>query len=162
MKAQFLPLFNVNLSQPQLKSTSTQFQLKFYSTSSQPLPQPSLNSTLTSTQPQLNLNFNLNLNLNSNSTLISTQYGCDIKATQSCAGIIYYRKFCPIAGNSEQYTFQQIEVRLQIVNRYVTIAHEKPLHMKKRMIYTHFFSSFILKVFEFITGNFLDEVLSNT
>ena len=54
MKAQFLPLFNVNLSQPQLKSTSTRFQLNFDSTSSQPQPQPNLNSTstLTSSQPQ--------------------------------------------------------------------------------------------------------------
>ena len=90
MKAQFLPLFNVNLSQPQLKSTSTQFQLNFDSTSSQPQPQPQPNlnstSTLTSTQPQFQPQFqpqlNLNLNLNLNST--STQYGCDIKATQSC------------------------------------------------------------------------------
>ena len=66
-KAQLLPLFNVNLSQPQLNSTSTQFQLNFDSTSCQP-----------------HFNLSLNINLNSNSTLTSTQYGCDIKATQSC------------------------------------------------------------------------------
>ena len=30
MKAQFLPLFNVNLSQLQLNSTLTQFQLNFH------------------------------------------------------------------------------------------------------------------------------------
>ena len=72
-KAQFLPLFNVNLSQPQLNSTSTQFQLNFDSTSLQP-------------QPQINLS--LNINLNSTSTLTSTQYGCDIKATQSCTFFI--------------------------------------------------------------------------
>ena len=67
MKAQFLPLFNVNLSQPQLNSTSTQFQLNFNSTSSQPY-----------------FNLSLNINLNSTSILSSTQYGCDIKATQPC------------------------------------------------------------------------------
>ena len=61
MKAQFLPLFNSNLSQPQLNSTST--QLNFDSTSQEPKSQ---------------------INLNSTSTLTSTQYGCDIKATQSC------------------------------------------------------------------------------
>ena len=61
MKAQFLPLLNDNLSQPQLNSTSTQFQINFDSISYQP-----------------------HFNLNSTSTLTSTQYGCDIKATQSC------------------------------------------------------------------------------
>ena len=50
MKAQFLPLFNVNLSQLQLNSTSTQFQLNFNSTSS---------------QAHFNLSLNINLNLNS-------------------------------------------------------------------------------------------------
>ena len=35
-KAQFLPLFKVNLFKPQLKSTSTQFQLNFKSSSFQP------------------------------------------------------------------------------------------------------------------------------
>ena len=69
MKAQFLPVFNVNLSEPQLNSTSTQCQLNFDSTSLQP-------------QPQINLSLNINLNLTS--TLVSTQYGCVIKATQSC------------------------------------------------------------------------------
>ena len=64
-KAQLLSLFNVNLYQPQLNSTSTQFQRNFNSTSSHP-------------QPQINLSININLK----ST--STQYGCDIKATQSC------------------------------------------------------------------------------
>ena len=49
---------------------ATQFQLNFDSTSFQP-------------QPQINLS--LNINLNSTSTLTSTQYGCDIKATQSCS-----------------------------------------------------------------------------
>ena len=59
MKAQFLPLFNVNLSQLQLNLNS--IQLNFNSASSQP---------------------HFNLKLNSTTTL--TQYGCDIKATQSC------------------------------------------------------------------------------
>ena len=68
-KAQFLPLFNVNLSQPQLNSISTKLQLNLISTSFQ-------------WQPQFNLS--LNINLNSTSTLTSTQYGCGIKATQSC------------------------------------------------------------------------------
>ena len=67
MKAQFLPLFNVNLSQLQLNSTLTQF----------PLP---LNLISTSFQPQVQIN----LSLKSTSTITSTQYGCDIKATQSC------------------------------------------------------------------------------
>ena len=58
MKAQFI-----------LNSASTQIQLNFDSTSLQP-------------QPQINLSFNINLN--STSTLTSTQYGSDIKATQSC------------------------------------------------------------------------------
>ena len=69
MKAQFLPLFNVNSSQPQLNSISTKLQLNLISTSFQ-------------WQPQFNLS--LNINLNSTSTLISTQYDCGIKATQSC------------------------------------------------------------------------------
>ena len=30
------------------------------------------------------VNLSLNINLNSTSTITSTQYGCDIKATQSC------------------------------------------------------------------------------
>ena len=68
MKAQFLPLFNVNLSQLQLNSTSTQFQLNFHSISS---------------QPYLNLRFKSTSASISTSTLASTQYGCDIKATQS-------------------------------------------------------------------------------
>jgi len=72
MKAQFLPLFNVNLSQPQLNSTSTLFQLNFDSTS---------------LEPQSEINLSLNINFNSISTLTSTQYGCDIKATQSCLDI---------------------------------------------------------------------------
>ena len=57
ISAQFLPLFNFNLSQPQLN--------------------------LISTKLQLNLSLNINLNLNHNST--STQYGCDIKTAQSCS-----------------------------------------------------------------------------
>ena len=52
-----------------INSTSTQFQLNLDSTSSQP-------------QPQINISLNINLNLTL--TLASTQYGCDIKATQSC------------------------------------------------------------------------------
>ena len=36
------------------------------------------------TKQQNNLNFSININLNSTSTITSTQYGCDIKATQSC------------------------------------------------------------------------------
>ena len=69
MEAQLLPLYNVNLSQPQLNSTSTLFQLNFDSTS---------------LEPQSEINLSLNINFNSISTLTSTQYGCDIKATQSC------------------------------------------------------------------------------
>ena len=57
IKAQFLPLFNVNLSHPQLNSTSTQFQLDFDSTSYQPQINISFYINLT----QLNLNLNLNL-----------------------------------------------------------------------------------------------------
>ena len=56
-KGRFLPLFNVNLSQPQLNSTPTQFQLNFDSTLSQP-------------------HFNLSLK--------SISDECVIKATQSC------------------------------------------------------------------------------
>ena len=74
MKAQFLPLFNVNLSQLQLNSISTKLRLNFISTSF---------------QPQVQINLSLNINLNSTSTITSTQYGCDIKATQSC----YQKKF---------------------------------------------------------------------
>ena len=51
MKAQLLPLFSVNLSQPLLNSTSTQFQRNFKSTLFQPPPQYQL---------QLNLNLYLN------------------------------------------------------------------------------------------------------
>ena len=75
MKAQFLPLFNVNLSQPQLNSTSTQFQLNFEKTSSQ----PHFNDSLKSTSASI-----------STSTLTSTQYGCDIKAIQSCYLLFYH------------------------------------------------------------------------
>ena len=49
MKAQFLPLFNVNLSQLQLNSISTKLPLNLISTSDSNQP-----------QPQLNLNHNLN------------------------------------------------------------------------------------------------------
>ena len=66
IKAQFHPLFNVNFSQLQLNSTSAQFQLNFHSISSQP-------------------QIKINLSLNSTATITSTQYGCDIKATQSCS-----------------------------------------------------------------------------
>ena len=61
------------LSQHQLNlaSISTKLRLNIISTSLQP-------------QPQINLNLNINLNSTSTSTLTSTQYGCDIKATQSC------------------------------------------------------------------------------
>ena len=69
MKAQFFPLFNVNLSQLQLKSTSTQFQLNFQSISS---------------QLHINLRFKSTSASISTSTITSTQNGCDIKATQSC------------------------------------------------------------------------------
>ena len=69
MKAQFLPLFNINLSQPKLNSISTKLRLNF---------------TSTSFQPQVQINLSLNINLNSTSTITSAQYGCDIKATQSC------------------------------------------------------------------------------
>ena len=46
-----------------LNSNSTQFQLNFHSISSQPY---------------------FNFRFKSTSTITSTQYGCDIKATQSC------------------------------------------------------------------------------
>ena len=75
-KAQFLPLFNINLFQLQLNSTSTQFQLNFNSTSC-----PS------------HCNLSLNNSLNSTLTLTSTQYDCDIKETQSC-----FPKFCNIVN----------------------------------------------------------------
>ena len=65
IKAQCLPLFNVNLSQPQLNSTLTQFQLNF--DSSQPLFNLILKSASASNQPQPQYQpqFNLNLYLNS-------------------------------------------------------------------------------------------------
>ena len=69
MKAKFLPLFNVNLSQLNLNSVSTKLWLNLISTSF---------------QPQVQINLSLNINLNSTSTLTSTQNGSDIKATQSC------------------------------------------------------------------------------
>ena len=85
-KAQFLPLFSVNLSQPQLNSISTKLRLNLMSTSFQPQPQIKLSLKLTSAskqhQPQVNIS--LNINLNSTSTITSTQYDCDTKATQSC------------------------------------------------------------------------------
>ena len=64
-------------SNPSPTPTSTQFQLNFHSTSSQHNIKP---------QPQINLT--LNINVNSTSTLTLTQYGCDIKATQSCSDVI--------------------------------------------------------------------------
>ena len=69
MKAQFLPLFNVNLSQLNLNSISTKFPLN----SSQPHFNPKFKSTSASISTSTKT-----------STLTSTQYGCDIKATQSC------------------------------------------------------------------------------
>ena len=53
-----------------------------------------MNFDLTSLQPQPQINLNLNINLNP--TLTSIQYGCDIKATQSCYNIDgdYQTKFC--------------------------------------------------------------------
>ena len=57
------PYFFLYSMSTYLNPNSAQFQLNFDSTSFQPQPQ---------------------INLNSNSTLTSTQYGCDIKATQSC------------------------------------------------------------------------------
>ena len=69
MKVQFLHLFNVNLSQLNLNSSSTKLRLNLISTSF---------------QPKVQINFSLNINLNSTSTITSTQYGCDIKATQFC------------------------------------------------------------------------------
>ena len=56
----------------QLISSPTQFNLEQISNK--------LQLRLISTQPQINLSVNINLN----STLTSTQYGCDIKATPSC------------------------------------------------------------------------------
>ena len=61
MKAQFLHSLNVNLSQPQLNSTSTQFQLNFNST----LSKPHFNLGLKSTLAPISTTTNLNLNLNS-------------------------------------------------------------------------------------------------
>ena len=55
-KGQFLPLFNINLSQPQVNSTSTQFQLNFDSTSCQPHFHSASNQPQPQYQSQLNLN----------------------------------------------------------------------------------------------------------
>ena len=60
--------------QCQLISTPTQLNLSSIST------KPPLNLISTSFQPQVQIN----PSLNSTSTITSTQYGCDIKATQSC------------------------------------------------------------------------------
>ena len=60
-------------SNPSPTPTSTQFQLNFHSTSSQH-----------NIKPQLQINLSLNINVNLTSTLTLTQYGCDIKETQSC------------------------------------------------------------------------------
>ena len=75
MKAKFLPLFNVNLYQPQLTLNSISTKLQF-----------NLISTSLQLQPKINLS--ININLNSTLILTSTQYGCDIKATQSCVFIV--------------------------------------------------------------------------
>ena len=77
MKSQFLPLFNVNLSQLQLNSISTKLPLNLISTLFQPQAQ---------------------INLNSTTTITSTQYGCDIKATQSCS--IYILMFKRVYNES--------------------------------------------------------------
>ena len=71
-------------------STSTQPQLnlnhKSITTSASTQTQPKVNLNLKSNpgSSQLQLNFSLNISLSSTSTITSTQYGCDIKATQSC------------------------------------------------------------------------------
>ena len=67
LKAQFLPYST--LTYLNLNSNSTNFRL---------------NLIPTSLQHQLQINLSLNINLNSSSTLTSTQYGSDIKGTQSC------------------------------------------------------------------------------
>ena len=81
LKAQYFPLFNVNLSQLQLNSISTKLPFNLISTSFH-------------SQVQINLSFNINLN--STSTITSTQYDCDIKATQSCSTIILITKLSNI------------------------------------------------------------------
>ena len=86
MKAQFLPLFNVNLSQLNLYSISTKLPLNLISTSFQPQVQ-------------------INLSLNSTSTITSTQYGCDIKATQSCFHLLF-RQNCKNALSFSLIIFQ--------------------------------------------------------
>ena len=72
--------------QCQLISTPTQLNLNSISTKLR------LNLISTSFQPQVQINLSLNINLNSTSTLTSTQYGCDIKATQSCLIINHFKK----------------------------------------------------------------------
>ena len=80
--------FKITPKQLYLNSTKTKRQLnlnhKSVSTSTQPQPKLNLNlkSNPGSSQPQLNFSFNLTPS--STSTITSTQYGCDIKATQSC------------------------------------------------------------------------------
>ena len=93
MKAQFLPLFNVNLSQLQLNSTSTHFQLNFHSISSQPYFNLRFKSTSASNQPQPQLNLNHNLNSiwlwhKSNPILFDLFLG-DVLPSISCS-------FCPL------------------------------------------------------------------
>ena len=80
-----LPQLSLNKisTQPQLNPNHKSISI---STSASTQPQPKLNLNLKSnpgsSQPQLN--FSLNISLTSTSTITSTQYGCDIKATQSC------------------------------------------------------------------------------
>ena len=113
LKAQFLPLFNVDLSQPQLilNSISTKLRLNLISTSFQP-------------QPQINLS--LNINLNSTSTLTSTQYGCDIKATQSCC-LLNRSTDLLKATHFQPATCEAKEQVLWVVNK-ISIRHASTQH----------------------------------
>ena len=87
-------LRQLNSTQVYLNSTSTQPELNLKHKSiltqsqSQLQPQPQINlshdSTLTSNQSRAQLNICLDISSSSTSTITSTLYCCDIKATQSC------------------------------------------------------------------------------
>ena len=88
MKSQFLPLFNINFSQLQLNSISTKFLLNLISTLFQPQAQ---------------------INLNSTTTITSTQYGCDKKATQSCSiYILMFKRMYNESYKSRDSFFRKI------------------------------------------------------
>ena len=82
---------NPKSTQPQIKSTPTKFQLDLIST-----------STSTSIQPYFNLK------LKSTSASISTQHGCDIKATQSCFWqvLVFLSLIFPSLGSETSLIFK--------------------------------------------------------